>query len=459
MEESSENIGTSSVSYATTAQKISELLNDDPDFDLELEKWLYAQPFYYSELVCFSKDELPTLIHLVRLCTLFPKDYDLDIEHIVQLFSAQTGAFWRNKFEDLVNRWFYALLSKQLLQPSYFGSHLRYKLNEHVCDVVEKNYFSRTYKMHPRAEDYVGTSYLQQISHRMEKINDYLISTKKRYVLVEDNINASCFSKSTRHASLLLSSSSPDNNVSSMVEILQVISNTCPYLQSLMVLGINRSLINQIPSELCLKLKSLIVLDLSYTSITELPSSFANLKSLRYLDVSGTLITQLPNAICYFHHMQTLKLRDCLKLIKLPNEICRLDGLIHLDLNIAYQLSSMPPGLGNLTKLQTLPAFIVGKEAGCSIGELKHMTDLRGDLCILRLENVHQDAKKAALSQKMYIEKLELQWTDSQDGFKVLGASNLIQTSKNCGLWDTREQSSLAGWRSLLQQFEVYNSV
>ncbi|KAK9169728.1 hypothetical protein Syun_001868 [Stephania yunnanensis] len=157
-------------------KKISELLNDHPDFDRELAKWLYREHLHYNVLVCFSKDENPTLIHLVRLCTIFPKDYDLDIEHMVQLFSAQTGAIWRNKYEDLVNRWFYALLSKHLLQPSYCGSHLRYKLNEHVCDVVEKNSLSRTVKVHARAEDKIGTSNLRRISRHMEKINDYLIN-------------------------------------------------------------------------------------------------------------------------------------------------------------------------------------------------------------------------------------------------------------------------------------------
>ncbi|KAF9592892.1 hypothetical protein IFM89_018472, partial [Coptis chinensis] len=79
-------------------------------------------------------------------------------------------------------------------------------------------------------------------------------------------------------------------------------------------------------------------------------------------------------------------------------------------------------GLGDLTELQTLPAFVVGKENGCHITELQHMVNVHGTLHIFRLENVFsfEDAKEAALDQLKYIQKLELQWTELHDGHEIL---------------------------------------
>ncbi|KAK4404701.1 hypothetical protein Sango_0838700 [Sesamum angolense] len=87
----------------------------------------------------------------------------------------------------------------------------------------------------------------------------------------------------------------------------------------------------------------------------------------------------------------------------------------------------MPTGMGNLSKLQTLKAFIVGKNDGCGIGELKNMNDITGSFCISRLENVTnaEEAKQAALADKQRIDKLELRWHDhgndnSQDTAEIL---------------------------------------
>ncbi|PIN12290.1 hypothetical protein CDL12_15099 [Handroanthus impetiginosus] len=70
--------------------------------------------------------------------------------------------------------------------------------------------------------------------------------------------------------------------------------------------------------------------------------------------------------------------------------------------------------MGKLTKLQTLQAFVVGKNEGCGIRELKNMNNITGSFCISRLENVAsaEEAQEAALANKQHIEKLELRWND-----------------------------------------------
>lgn len=170
--------------------------------------------------------------------------------------------------------------------------------------------------------------------------------------------------------------------------------------------------ISQLPNDIFLGLGLLRTLDLSCTHIAELPGSIGKLKSLRYLDISETPIKRLPESLDRLYCLQTLNLKACLGLFALPRGLGRLVNLRHLDLDIIGQLKSMPRGMGNLIKLQTLRAFIVGKNDGCSIGELKNMNEITGSFCISRLENVSnaEEAKEAALPDKKYIDKLELRW-------------------------------------------------
>ncbi|KAH6832509.1 hypothetical protein C2S53_008181 [Perilla frutescens var. hirtella] len=170
--------------------------------------------------------------------------------------------------------------------------------------------------------------------------------------------------------------------------------------------------INQLPNDIFVGLRLLKTLDMSRTSIEEIPGSIGKLESLRYLDISETPIKRLPESLGRLYCLQTLNLKACFGLVALPRGLGRLVNLRHLDLDIVSQLKSMPRGMGNLIKLQTLRAFIVGKNDGCGIGELKDMNEITGSFCISRLENVSnaEEAKEAALSDKKYIDKLELRW-------------------------------------------------
>lgn len=61
-----------------------------------------------------------------------------------------------------------------------------------------------------------------------------------------------------------------------------------------------------------------------------------------------------------------------------------------------------------LTELQTLQGFIVGKDDGRGIRELKNMNEISGSFCITWLENVSsaEEAKEASLADKKLIDKL-----------------------------------------------------
>ncbi|KAJ6750840.1 hypothetical protein OIU85_001383 [Salix viminalis] len=172
---------------------------------------------------------------------------------------------------------------------------------------------------------------------------------------------------------------------------------------------------NNVLHEALLILKHLRVLSLSGYCITELPNSIGDLKQLRYLDFSQTKIKQLPESVSKLINLQTLKLCGCRKLQKLPQGTGILINLCHLDITGTDNLIEMPSWMGNLTGLQTLSKFIVGKKEGCGIEELKGLKNLQGRLSIMALHNVI-DARRAAhanLRGKHNLDELELKWSES----------------------------------------------
>ncbi|KAJ6424723.1 hypothetical protein OIU84_025481 [Salix udensis] len=179
--------------------------------------------------------------------------------------------------------------------------------------------------------------------------------------------------------------------------------------------GASCYLSNNVLHEALLKLRHLRVLSLSGYCITELPNSIGDLKQLRYLDFSQTKIKQLPESVSNLINLQTLKLYGCRKLKKLPQGTAILINLCHLDITDTDNLNEMPSCMGNLTGLQKLSKFIVGKKEGCGIEELKGLKNLQGRLSIMDLHNVidARCAVHANLRGKHNLEELELKWSES----------------------------------------------
>ncbi|KAL8048501.1 hypothetical protein ABFX02_07G070800 [Erythranthe guttata] len=155
------------------------------------------------------------------------------------------------------------------------------------------------------------------------------------------------------------------------------------------------------------KFKSLHVLILMHIWVEELPSSMRELIHLRCLDISGTMIKCLPNSIGELYHLQTL--RACKVLMKLPDTMKHLISLRHLHIPPGIE---MPPKMGRLTYLRTLPYFGVSHKEGCGIGELESLNNLQVELKIYNLEKVYdkEEAKSADLLRKPNIIKLTLAW-------------------------------------------------
>ncbi|KAG5564303.1 hypothetical protein RHGRI_000488 [Rhododendron griersonianum] len=161
------------------------------------------------------------------------------------------------------------------------------------------------------------------------------------------------------------------------------------------------------------RLRRLRVLSLRRYRIGELSNSIGDLKHVRYLDLSCALILTLPESIGTLYNLQTLILRDCKNLKKLPANTSDLISLRHLDITGADSLQEMPPK-GKLTSLRTLSNFIVGNGNGSTITELGNLIQLRGTLCISGLENVTDalDARRANLKDKQGLDALLMKWSN-----------------------------------------------
>ncbi|GFP83128.1 putative disease resistance protein rga3 [Phtheirospermum japonicum] len=176
--------------------------------------------------------------------------------------------------------------------------------------------------------------------------------------------------------------------------------------------------IGKVSDIMLLEFKSLHVLILMGRDFSELPSSIRELIHLRYLDISYTRIECLPDSIGELYHLKTLRAvaedQSEYFLTKLPNTLKYLISLMHLHIpNI-----QLPPDMGRLTSLQTLPYFKVGPEKGYGIIELRTMKSVKGKVEIHGLENVHgkEEAMSADFSQKRNIFKLKFVWDESREG-------------------------------------------
>ncbi|KAJ9703118.1 hypothetical protein PVL29_004758 [Vitis rotundifolia] len=154
------------------------------------------------------------------------------------------------------------------------------------------------------------------------------------------------------------------------------------------------------------------VIVLCYYRILELSYSIGNLKHLCYLDLTYTPIKRLPESIYGLYNLQILILYNCECLIELPKVMCKLISLRHLDIRQS-PVKEMPSQMGQLKSLQKLSNYIVTKQSGTRVGELRELSHIRGSLVIEKMQNVvdAKDASEANLVGKQYLDELQLVWS------------------------------------------------
>ncbi|XP_010247318.1 PREDICTED: putative disease resistance protein RGA3 [Nelumbo nucifera] len=338
-----------------------------------------------------SYDHLPSNIkQCFRYCSVFPKDYEIDRMMLIQQWiahgfigfqgsSGQAAAI--KEMEDIANDSF-----NYLLWNSFFQD-------------VKKNEYGdiETVKMHDLVHD------LAQHVSKAECLS----------FVEDDEVNDITITTDVRHLSVYAPKLPKLLNVSVSYEENKL--RTCLLWLNFDDLMNVSDLLEGFSVDRLLKFKCLRVLDL--VGITQLPASFQKLKLLRYLDLSENQCEKLPESITTLYNLQTLRLKNCRKLKVLPMEMRKLVNLRHLDLFGCINLEKMPMELGKLLCLQTLPMFIVGRDNGHGIEELQNLLNLRGLLAITNLENVNDGrrAKDAKLEDKLYIQRLDLEWCRACD--------------------------------------------
>ncbi|XP_025800359.1 putative disease resistance protein RGA4 isoform X2 [Panicum hallii] len=313
-------------------------------------------------------------------CAMFPKDYEIDVEMLIQLWMANgfilekqgerpeiTG---KNIFNELKSRSFYQDLKSVPFEQKYdtFG-----RIKYTYCSKI-------TCKIHDLMHDVAESSMVKECA---------AIAThpsQSEYAL-----------HSARH--LYLSVRQPENLLNASVE------KESPAFQTLICDGYVKEdlkILSKYNSIRALKIKRGSFLRPKY------------LHHLRYLDLSESDIEALPEDISILYHLQTLDLSYCGDLQRLPKKLKYLTSLRHLYTHGCRKLKSMPGGLGHLTSLQTLTCFVAGTDSSCSnVRELQDL-DLGGRLELRQLENVTgaNGAQAAGLGNKKKLTELELRWTD-----------------------------------------------
>ncbi|KAK2990344.1 hypothetical protein RJ640_020545 [Escallonia rubra] len=334
-----------------------------------------------------SYQHLPS--HLKRLfayCSLFPKDYEFDKHELVLLWMAE--GFLRpsethREMEDVGFQCFDELSSRSFFQCSKTGAESRFLMHDLLNDLARHVAGRVCFRLEDKTES--------NVQHR----RDSLLKARHSSFIRHEFDGSQRFEAFSRVRKLRTFLPLP-------------VFKTPPTWQ-------NFYLTNQVVNDMMPQLHFLRVLSLSGYNILQLPNAIRNLKHLRYLNVSATTIEQLPESVGELHNLQTLLLRDCQSLTKLPTDTRNLINLRHLDIAGTGKLQEMPLGLCKIDSLQTLSKIVLGR--GLKVNELRGLLNLRGALSITGLHNVMdaQDAREANLTCKQGLEELEMVWSSDFD--------------------------------------------
>nr|XP_025636505.1 putative disease resistance RPP13-like protein 1 [Arachis hypogaea] len=313
-------------------------------------------------------------------CSLYPKDYEFDRDELTLLWMAE-GLLQQPKsgniLEEVGHEYFDDLVSRSFFQHSNSDENLflMHDLMHDLATFYGGKFFSRTFELKNAAKHDTKTRHLscaRNDDDSVLKIVEACGRLKHARTLLQINLN--------RHGKFSKGITSP-----------------CPLLE---------------------QLKCLRVLSFHFSSGEErlLHDSIGELIHLRYLDLSETPVMTLPKSLSNLYNLQTLKLRFCEKLKKLPSNIQDLVNLRHLDIYGTY-LEEMPKKMSKLKDLQFLSCYVVGKHEENRIGELGELLNLHGSFHVKKLENVinNGEAREARMVDKKYISVLCLEWSSGED--------------------------------------------
>ncbi|XP_074319572.1 putative disease resistance protein RGA1 [Silene latifolia] len=282
----------------------------------------------------------PSLKSCFAYCAIFPKDWNISKQMLIQLWMAQGYINLENLGEEYIF---------MLLQRCFFQD-------------VRKNEFGEVewFKMHDLFHDIA-----EQVAGNEICRFDY------------DTLNVGI---GVRHLSLMYDCYTQDIFDKTLIRTFLQVKKR-----------FSMGTANQIlASKSIQKWTCLRSLDLRQTCAESLPESIGQLLHLRCLDLSGSSRLEiLPKSLTKLVNLQTLDLHHCYRLGELPNDVSRLVNLSTLNVAGCNLLSRMPSAIGMLSGLHTLGQFIVCVQvsAGANryfdgLGDLQLLNNLKGSLKI-----------------------------------------------------------------------------
>ncbi|XP_020174464.1 disease resistance protein RGA2 [Aegilops tauschii subsp. strangulata] len=321
-----------------------------------------------------SYNDLPShMKQCFAFCAVFPKDYKIDVAKLIQLWIAN-GFIPEHKEDSLET--IGQLIFDELASRSFF-------LDIEKSKEGWEDYSSHTCKIHDLMHD-IAMSVMEKecVAVTMELSEIELLGDTARHLFLSCEGTEGILNDSLEKRSPAIQTLICDSHVRSSLKHLSKYSS----LHAL---------------KLCLGTESF-------------PLKPKYLHHLRYLDLSYSDIKALPEDISILYNLQVLDLSDCHDLERLPRQMKYMTSLCHLYTHGCWKLKSMPPGLENLTKLQSLTVFVAGVPGpDCAdVGEL-HGLNIAGQLELCQVENVEKaEAKVANLGNKKDLSQLTLRWTE-----------------------------------------------
>ncbi|CAL9116029.1 unnamed protein product [Musa acuminata var. zebrina] len=312
--------------------------------------------------------------HLKRcfvFCSLFLKDRQFDERDLIRLWMAEGYVAQNNNMtmEDTGSRYFLDLVNRSFFQEAPVGSkYVMHDLMRDLAQFISEGEFcgidDDEWKEIPNTTRHLSVTVIDET-----KLSEFYCYEKLRTLMINYKIRW--------------------------------------YVESSLFLQFER-------------LKNIRVLILQSCGLLELPETIGGSIHLRYLDISHNFyFRRLPESLCGLYNLRVLNLWGC-ELQSFPHGMSKLINLMHLNAEdkIIFKINDV----GKLTSLQGLCSFKVLKDQGHEVAQLGSLKQLHGQLRITNLENVEnkQEASKANLNNKQYLDALALQWT-SDDGFSLDG--------------------------------------